>query len=281
MINPHIDAIASRLEPRLARSFLQAMAAIQREIDQEALAAALRNGNVTAIRRALASINVPAALKDAVRVVSQVFAEAWILTMATVPPSIAPLSFRIVNPLATAAAKANAARMVTAVSAETKAGIRALIARSFADALPPVKTARIIRGMVGITSRQAQAVLNARAGWAKAGLSADVIEGKATRYAAKLLRQRALNIARTESIRAASEGQLAAWQQAAKDGRIQPHRTRRIWVAARGERTCEVCKRLHGQSVAFDAPFVLGDLELMASPAHPSCRCSQALRFTS
>lgn len=281
MINPEIDAIASRLEPRLARSFLQAMAAIQREIDQEALAAALRNGNVTAIRKALASINVPAALTRAVAVVSQVFAEAWISTMATLPPAIAPLSFRIVNPLATAAAKANAARLVTAVSAETKAGIRALIARSFAESLPPVKTARVIRTMVGITERQAQAVLNARAAWESDGLSADVIEAKAKRYAAKLLRQRAMNIARTESVAAAAQGQLAAWQQAAKDGRLQPHRTRRVWHAAKGERTCEICKRLHGQSVAFDAPFVIGDRELMASPAHPSCRCSQLIRFTS
>jgi hypothetical protein len=278
MIPPDIDRLAASLEPALARAFLAAMATLQASIDLPLLVAAIRTGSLDAIRKALNSITIPASLMNAVTVVNQVFQRAYVASIAALPGAPITLDFAIVNPLASTAARKMGAWLVTQVSAETKAGIRALIARSFADGLPPVKTARLIRDMIGITERQAQAVLNARAAWSAAGLSADAIERKAKAYAAKLLRQRGMLIARTESIQAANLGQLSAWQQAAKDGLIQPGRTRRIWHAAAGDRTCPLCKALNQTTVPFAEPWPFGK---MAPPRHPACRCSNGLVFIS
>jgi SPP1 gp7 family putative phage head morphogenesis protein len=274
-VNPAIDKIAARLEPSLARAFLAAVATLQSGVNGAGLQAALKAGNLAEAVRAILEHPVSASLAPAAEVVREVFTRAGAATAATLPR--VTMRFDMQNPLAAKAARQTGALLVRQVSLETKAGIRALISRSFADGLPPVKTARLIRGMVGLTERQAQAVMNARAAWAEAGLTGDVLDGKVERYAAKLLRQRAKNIARSESVAAANAGQLAAWQQAADSGLIQPERTQRVWSASAGERTCDRCAELDGEAVAFDEPFSNGK---MGAPEHPSCRCSIFLKFT-
>jgi hypothetical protein len=195
-------------------------------------------------------------------------------------PAHADIVFDIMNPLAADAAAMTAAKLVTRVSEETRAGIRALIERSFADGVPPRATARLIKTMVGLTERQAHAVMNARAAWEQAGLTGEKLEKKLARYRDKLLRWRARNIARTESINSAVQGQLAAWRQAANQGLIQQDRTQRVWSTAPDERACPLCTALDGQAVAFNAPFTSGGWEGMGPTRHPSCRCSVYLKFT-
>jgi hypothetical protein len=290
-IHPTIDQIAARLEPQLARAFLAAVALLQSGVNGAGLQAALKAGNLSAAVRAILEHPVSAALSDAADVVTEVWARAGQATAAALPR--VTMRFDIQNPLAAEAARQTAAAMVTRVSAETKAGIRALIQRSFADGIAPRAAGRLIRPLIGITERQAQAVMNYRASLLykgardlgltveKAKALAGGLEASVQRYAAKLLRQRALLIARTEGIAAANQGQLAAWQQAAEKGLIQPGRTRRVWSAAPGERTCPRCSWLDGKAVPFDEPFVAQDgTQVMGAPLHPACRCGTHLSFT-
>jgi SPP1 gp7 family putative phage head morphogenesis protein len=122
--------------------------------------------------------------------------------------------------------------------------------------------------------------VNARSAWEASGLADETLAKKVEAYAAKLLKQRAVMIARTETIDAANSGQLAAWQHAAKIGVLDPDRASRVWSAASDARVCPICDDLDEQVVAFDAPFVTIDgVEFMAPPAHPHCRCSVSLTF--
>lgn len=187
--------------------------------------------------------------------------------------------FDIDNPSTLVAAQKHGAALVTGLKREARKAVATVIQRGIADHVPPKSVAIALRSVLGLSGRQTTALMNARAAWAEAGVAPVVLDKKVTQYGAKLLRQRALTVARTESVRAVSQGQLASWQSAADDGLLQRHRTSRQWRASPG--ACkEICEPMDDQVVPFDAPFLTPDGEpLMAPPAHPSCRCTVRLVF--
>lgn len=107
----------------------------------------------------------------------------------------------------------------------------------------------------------------------------------AERYRQKQLGSRALTIARTEIAMAYNQGQDAAVRYHIKLGYIGP-KVRKIWVAARGDRACDICKNLDGHSADIDENITVvykktvrkKEVERTASsfipPAHPRCACS-------
>lgn len=277
MATPAIYILADRLAPALRAAFLAAVAQIRSRTSLSALTAALETGDPAAIVAAIQVARLPAALAPAVAVIEQVVTQAAERTLTAIAVRAA---FDLVNPLAATAARTQGAQFVTLVTAETQAAIRALVARAVTEGIAPRELARLIQPLIGLTRRQAQAALNARAAWEDSGLTGDVLTTKVDAYAAKLLKQRALMIARTETIDAANAGQLAAWQDAAAKGLLRPDRTFRIWSAANDPRVCPICAELDAQVVGFDEPFVTIDgIEIMAPPVHPLCRCSVSLVF--
>ena len=107
----------------------------------------------------------------------------------------------------------------------------------------------------------------------------------AERYRQKQLGYRALTIARTEIAMAYNQGQDAAIRYYMKLGLMGP-KVRKIWVAARGDRACEICKEVDGHSADIDESITAvykktvrkKEVERTASsfipPAHPRCACS-------
>lgn len=173
----------------------------------------------------------------------------------------------------------NAARLIVEVGEETRAAVRGIIALAFEEGLPPKRAAKLVREVVGLTSRQAQAVANLRARLDARGIKADVLDRRVARYAERLRRQRALTIARTESMRAANEGQRQQWRQARDRGYLNEG-DRRQWVATPDERTCPVCWPLRRATAPINEDVwtrtdgVVVNIEL---PAHPNCRCTAVL----
>jgi SPP1 gp7 family putative phage head morphogenesis protein len=72
------------------------------------------------------------------------------------------------------------------------------------------------------------------------------------------IEQRAIMIARTETVRAAARGQIANY----KDNNIAKVR----WVAAFSDRTCPICASLNGEIFDINNPTL--------PPAHVACRCA-------
>lgn len=279
MREPSIYAIADRLAPRLRAAFLRAIARIRSLVTLAALQRAIETGDPTAVIIATKIAQLPEALTPTTAVIDEIVAD-------TADRAITELAVRaafdLVNPRAAAAAQIQGARFVTGVTAETRHAIRTLVVRAVTDGIAPRELAALIKPLIGLTARQTQAVLNAREAWLEAGLSTDVVAKKAEAYAAKLLAQRAVAIARTETIAAAANGQLAAWRAAADAGLIDRSRTWRIWQAAIvSPRTCPRCRSLHDQVVAFDQVFVvpIDGETVWAPPLHPNCRCSVSLTF--
>lgn len=213
--------------------------------------------------------------------------------------------FDLLNPESITWIDQHAAELVRQVTAETRGAIRAIIKRSFEDGIPPADTARLLRDVIGLTERGANAVYNyekwlrgldastlsqttldrlARGGLRKnqvaklqrQGLSEERIQKLVSGYRQRLINERAETIARTETIQASNRGQLTLWQQAQAQGWL-PATVKKVWIDTEDPRTCYVCAHAAGQKVPVDEPFSTGYGYVMTPPAHPRCRCASAL----
>lgn len=101
-----------------------------------------------------------------------------------------------------------------------------------------------------IRSTATDAVQN---GWSNQRLAAELKDAHA--FSA----ERAINIARTETARAQTDGSIAGWKASGVVGGKQ-------WSAAPD--CCDICQELDGKIVGLDEEFEDGD-----PPLHPSCRC--------
>lgn len=161
-----------------------------------------------------------------------------------------------------------------------------------------------IRELIGLTDRQAQAVMNyenllrtldtdalnrqlrnttmdeaVRAAIDSGqDLSEDQIEALVDDYTNNYLDYRAETIAQTESTRAVNAGLQDAYQQAIDRGVFPADAVRQHWTVALDERTCEICLSIpdmNEDGVAIGDPFDSVDGPQDAPPdPHPNCRCS-------
>lgn len=275
-----IHAVADRLEPRVRQAFLDAIDQLQGRIDVTALARALENGDVAGADRIIGVNDLAADLKPAVDALKQVFHGAGAVAAEELGAVLSEtISFTLTNPRAVLWASQFGGRLITQITEATREGVQALIADGLAGNATVAETARAIRDLVGLTDRQVTALANYRDALVADGQAGDLLARRVDRYATQLLNQRARMISRTETIAAASQGQLELWRQAAANGLIDPLATRRLWIATEDDRECETCMDLDGVSVPFNEPFRSDLGELWGPPVHPNCRCAVGLQF--
>jgi hypothetical protein len=185
------------------------------------------------------------------------------------------LAFDVQNPFANAAARNQTASLITEITEETRSAVQTAIGDGFLANLPPRTLAQQIQPLVGLTTRDAKAVQNARARLVDDGATEEQADRAAAKYAARLGKARAVSIARTESAFAQSAGTQAAWSQAQAQGVIHPQAQKR-WLAT--AKSCDVCKEeLNGQVVLVTGVFTAGGVSLPHPPAHPGCTCAMVL----
>lgn len=198
-------------------------------------------------------------------------AEAWAQVELAVGQA-----FDVTNPYATRWVEEHAAELVSEITSESQAAIRAVILRMYDEGLTVDQAARELRRIIGLTTRQALAVENYRAGF---GLAAnpDLVAQRVQAYAERALRQRAAMIARTESIRASVAGQQVLWDEAVRTGLLEGDRVTQRWLVTPDERLCPICEALGREDpVPLGQAFPGG---FSGPPAHPNCRCALRLVF--
>lgn len=270
-----LRALVDRAEPTVRAQAERALASLRASVSVEALERAIRTRDAFALHDIAATL--PARLRPMVATLERLFVAGAQAGRAALPRMDLRLRFDAANPFAVAEARDHAARLVVEVTRETREAIRAVVARAFEEGIPPREAAQLIRPLVGLTTRQAQAVASLRADLIARGASRTAALREAQAYAGALLKRRALTIARTETIAASSRGQLAAWDDAARRGLIGA-RSRKVWITTPDDRLCPRCRPLDGKQAALDGTFVdrLGTA-VKAPPLHPNCRCAIGL----
>jgi hypothetical protein len=110
------------------------------------------------------------------------------------------------------------------------------------------------------------------------GPSDELVHRAQRRYGRRIKRARAENIARTETVRAANEGQRQMWLQQQEQG-LLPTDVKRVWIITPDDRLCRICRGMTGQIRGLDQKFQTGSVfgEVSGPPAHPQCRCATGL----
>lgn len=198
------------------------------------------------------------------------------------------------NPEAIRWAAEQSSLLIRGLTEETREAVREILARAIRDGIPPRQSARLIQQTIGLSTQQALAVERVRqqilsnpGGLVKAGTlrirvprggaSEAFVERRVAQYSGRLLAQRALLIARTETIRAAVAGQNLLWRQALAEGLLRGTERRR-WIITPDDRLCPSCEAMDGEEVGLDELFesdTLGAVD--GPPLHPDCRCGLGL----
>jgi len=179
------------------------------------------------------------------------------------------LSFNLHNPHFDRMVQAEQARLVREVSTETRRAIANVVSRGYASGVHPYVLAPQIREVVGLTSRQANAVMNFAEGQRKLGRSPDRVAASAMRYAGKMRTARAKLIATTETSKAATAARIEGFMDAGRQGYFNIATAELEWSAVQDDPK-EICAQLNGTRVP------LGQTWDGALPGfiHPGCRCS-------
>lgn len=159
-------------------------------------------------------------------------------------------------------AETQSARLLVDVTSDTAGAVRELVAAGTRNGWSVTRTADELSQVVGLRERQRVALGNYRAALTGDGANPTVIERKVGRMRDRMIRDRAVTIARTELLAAANAGRYQTWLDLGITGRKE-------WLTAPG--ACPTCQPLNGVRVKLDARFSTGDL---MPPAHPRCRCT-------
>src|SRR5262245_14563256 len=231
-----IHRIADSLVPSLRRAFLSALDTLRKAIGIRALAQAFEQSQDAAVG-AVPLEHFASALRPPTQTIIEQVADRTARALVRRDAELA-LRFDITNPRAIAWIRAHAAELVTHVTEDTRAGLREIVLQMFERGIPPNQAARLIKQQIGLLPNHAKAVANLRTRLVKDGVAAPRIERQVARYTDQLLTWRAKMIARTETIRASSEGQRELWDQAVEQGLI-PKDARRRWVVTPDDRLCD------------------------------------------
>jgi uncharacterized protein len=208
------------------------------------------------------------------------FRTAAQFTTAAVDPSISLLSmaFDHANPSVIQWALARSSALITETSLSTKQAVREVISDAAKSGLAPRLQVPRIKEVVGLRSDQYRALGNYRSRLESRlpPLSTSKIDLACERYARKLHKQRALLIARTETMRSANQGQMELWKQAVDKGLLANDDTRK-WLATPDDRLRDSHADLQGQETTIDGTFVKVDGTSIEPGEEPNCRCASGL----
>ncbi len=181
------------------------------------------------------------------------------------------------RPESAAWARTESANLVREITDGQRQTIRDVIVFGQEQGLSPQDTARRIQQSVGLTSQQAGWVNSFHSRQVTAGVASGMTleqamaaaNGATGRYQQQIHRYRAMTIARTEIMRANSEGRQQAWGQGLTGGWISPT-SKKEWIAESD--ACDICMPINGTRVGVKDQFPIGE-----PPAHPNCRCDVLL----
>ena len=306
-----LEALLESAEPNIRRAFLAAVAEMRGQLDMEELEALIASGRlVDAMERIM---EVAEDLAEATNLVFLTAgqAAAEFLTGA----GVARVRFDVSNAGAVQAMRDNRLSLIREYAEEQRRATQAALVEGIAQGLNPRDQARTFRDVVGLTERQAAAVMNyrrlltgdesdrrealtrrlrdgrhdrtvQRSIREERPLTPAQIEQMVSRYAARYVKYRAEVIGRTEALRAVHEGNEEGYRQAIEAGRLDAARLVRAWDSSRDDRVRESHRLLHGVKRGWGEtwPGKAGPLRYPGDPAAPAeeivqCRCLLTTRI--
>jgi len=298
--------VADRLSPAVARSYLGAVAKLQRQIDEAALRQAVASGHPDQITAAVATGGDLGTILDGTDLDRQLLrtSTATGRAGADVITGVTGVNFQFnaMHPDVVLFARREAGDLIAAIHDDIREAVRVVLAMGQYQGLTVVQQARAIREIVGLPPAWANAPLNLReelldgrftrtrrlSATDKAQVRSRLARGTMTeafagqmqeKYRKSLLNARALRISRTESLRASHHGQQQCWKQAIGEG-VLPDTVRRVWIVTPDDRLEHwMVPGMNVGGRGMDEMFDTPEGPVLYPPSRPHCRCGAGLRF--
>ena len=156
--------------------------------------------------------------------------------------------------------------MVNQTSGTSIGALKATLRDGINRGRHPMRLAKDLKQSIGLTEPHAKAVAKLRAKLEADGVPAGRADKQVEAYRQKLIRYRARNIARTESMQSVSAGRQKLWEQLTADDAWPDERPpKKSWLTSLDEATCEICQPMNGQRREINETWDVGE----PSFAHP------------
>lgn len=304
-----IYALLVSIEPKLYKAFMEAVNQLRDEALIEQLAQLLRSGDLDSAL-ALIQRTIGNFATDVVGLyfLAGTSAAASISNMLKVRVGFDQTNYRAVQMMQSARL-----RLIQGLVEDQRNALRTSLTSGITRGINPKQQALELTRILGLNSRQVEAIDNYRRllemGSSAAlsrelrdarsdrtverairtgnGLTNDQIERMVSRYAKNQLVYRAQMVARTESLRAVHQAADEAFMQAIDDGAIDKNDLKRKWVTAHDERVRSSHSSMDGQIKGMDEPFISGDGYSLRYPGDYNapasevinCRCVVVTKF--
>lgn len=156
-----IERLAAKLEPQLAKAILAGLQKMGADADLDLIVAALQTGDVSKVISALA-IDPKAAFSELSPAIQGGVYASGAATAAAIRLTGAAFAFDQLNPRLITWLQTYNLGLIRQISDSTKEAVRSVLVGGMTEGKNPKDVARQIKGIVGLTERQAKAVMNYR-----------------------------------------------------------------------------------------------------------------------
>lgn len=296
--------ISRRFGPQTATAWMRAVTRFQGGISERALRAAVAAKDIAGIEAAIRGSGFGQMLRGLEDPFKRAAQAAGTSSAQTLNEAGFLLQFNAVHPNVVLFARDQSAQLIVTITEDVREAIRTVVALGAQEGLNIVQQARAIRETVGLVPSVANAPLHMgaairsgdtataigrrlsavdkaqiRSRIARGTVTEAFIEKMQERYSRSLLNRRGLNIARTESLRAAHAGQQESWIQAVQQKAL-PRDSRRFWIVTPDDRLSVEHAQIPAMNPlgrGMNETFITPDGDFMFPPSRTNCRCGIGL----
>lgn len=186
------------------------------------------------------------------------------------------MKFDVHNPKAAAWARTQAAKLAKDITRETLETVRDLIATGISEGRTIRTTAKLLRDVIGLTSRQGESLIKLREKLDEEGVTGKDQDDEVEARYDELLKRRADVIAHNETMLASNTGQQILWDEALDEGLLTGNEMKE-WLITPDDRLCPICAAMENVQVGMDEEFDVDGEMVSTPPGHVGCRCTMGL----
>ena len=260
--------------------FARGLKTFKRSLNANEIAEAVRTGGIGNIQRLIPWPKLDDHLAPLQKLLAKVAGGASKVTVDGMPQKVkSSLHFDWRNPAIRYWVKNRTGELIVGIQSDTQKVVQRAVMRSFTHALTPRQVAEEIKNSIGLYPRQQDALVNYRSGLQQnKTLTPDRVDTLVDKYSDRLLDQRAMTIARTETRFATNQGQLDVWSEAANQGLVNRNTAKKIYIV--DGNPCDICEPMDGIAVPLEEQFTTPEGEAVdGPPIHPNCMCGLEFEF--
>lgn len=316
-----VALLMRRFEPRISKAFINALNQIKNSVPLEKITELLQTARYGEIIQLFDQDLTRAAFGEFTTALTNTYIEAGTANAAMVPPiTVTPkvpilgeiptamevsVHFDVLNPAMIQSMQEYKLNLVQGLTSEVREAIRAEIFRALDKGMNPLDTARMLRGMIGLTEHQRNIIATYRSQLESIGtdkqavgtgplkrllrdkrsdnkivraiknnekLDAEYINNLVERYQNRFIQYRAQTIARTESISLINKSNLQLWHNMVDEGIVSENEIVRKWIYTHDSKTRHAHRTipsLNPDGVGLKEPFK-SELGLILYPGDPN-----------